>query len=331
MLIVVVAFVVRAGGPAPIAGPITYNAPRIGDDNTTLMDLPKTSSTLCCLAFAMTLGGCATTGPPVAGDPWESFNRSMFAFNDSVDRAVLEPTARAYRSVVPGFVRTGISNVFGNLDDVVVTLNDLLQLKFAEATADLTRVVVNTTVGLYGLIDVASYLGVEKRNEDFGQTLGHYGVGPGPYLVVPFFGPSTLRDSGGGFVDRAVDPVFRIEDDEAFYGTYLLRAIDTRANLLGASDVARTAALDEYAFVRDAFLQRRLNLVHDGNPPRPGRDLPDDGGLEDLEALESLDGARQLRELDELDELEQLEELDRLNRLDDPAPPGDGEAPSARP
>jgi phospholipid-binding lipoprotein MlaA len=184
------------------------------------------------IALGAILAGCATPGPPVAHDPWEGFNRSMYKFNDTVDRAVLKPTAKAYKAVLPGFVRTGVSNVFNNLDDLLVALNDLLQLKYLEAAQTGTRMLLNSTIGIYGLIDVAGHLGLPKRHEDFGQTMGFYGIGPGPYMVLPFIGPSTVRDSAGLLVDLRVDPIISVRDNTTYVGALVLRIVNTRANLL---------------------------------------------------------------------------------------------------
>ncbi|MDH3716315.1 MAG: VacJ family lipoprotein, partial [Gammaproteobacteria bacterium] len=242
------------------------------------------------IALGVIPAGCATPGPPVPHDPWEGFNRSMYKFNDTIDRAVLKPTAKAYKAVLPGFVRTGVTNVFNNLDDLLVAFNDLLQLKYLEAAQTGTRMLLNSTIGLYGLIDVARHVGLPKRNEDFGQTLGFYGVGPGPYLVLPFFGPSTVRDSTGLLVDLRIDPIISVRDNTTYVGALVLRVVNTRANLLSASSVAETAALDPYTFLREAYLQQRQNLIRDGRPAHG-----DEDELDDLEELEELD------ELDEVD------------------------------
>jgi len=196
-------------------------------------------------------------------------NRAVFAFNDGADKYLLTPVAKGYRAVLPGFVRTGISNFFSNLEDVWVSVNDLLQGKFQEGWEDIGRVIFNTTFGIAGLFDFASDVGLPKRTEDFGQTLGYWGVGSGPYLVIPLFGPSTVRDSVGLLVDGRADLVYRLVDDVPLRNSlYATRAISNRANLLDASSVLEQAALDRYAFVRDAWLQRRRNLIYDGNPPR---------------------------------------------------------------
>lgn len=233
------------------------------------------------LAIACTLlAACASTprqgGTP--GDPLEPLNRRVHAFNDAFDRGIARPLARGYERVTPGPVDRGVTNFFNNLDDVSVLLNSTLQLKGRKAAATTFRLAFNTTVGLLGLIDVAGAVGVPKENEDFGQTLGYWGLGPGPYLVVPFLGPSTLRDGTGDIADAQYDPLIQLDDRDTRYALIALYAIDARAGLLGATDVLDTAAVDAYAFQRDAWLRRRANLVHDGEPPPealPG-DAPDD-------------------------------------------------------
>jgi phospholipid-binding lipoprotein MlaA len=189
---------------------------------------------------------------------------------------MLTPVAKGYRAVLPGFLRTGISNFFSNLEDVWVSVNDVLQGKFQEGMEDITRVIFNSTFGIAGIFDFASDVGLPKRTEDFGQTLGWWGVGSGPYVVIPLLGPSTVRDGFGLLVDGRADLVYRgIDDVPLRNSVYATRAISNRANLLDASSVLEQAALDRYAFVRDAWLQRRRNLVYDGNPPRE-RDESDD-------------------------------------------------------
>jgi len=213
------------------------------------------------------LSGCATTaGDP--RDPLESLNRGIYKFNDGVDTVLLKPAAEVYREVLPAPVRTGISNVFSNLNDVIVALNNLLQGKLEAALSDVARVMINTTVGVLGIFDVATKAGLEKHDEDFGQTLGKWGVGDGPYIVLPFLGPRNLRDTVGLVGDYKADPVTYIDpnrDRNLVQGT---RIVARRSELLGASKVLAVAALDEYEFVRDAYLQRRRNLIYDGNPPR---------------------------------------------------------------
>lgn len=211
-------------------------------------------------------GGCASTGN--TKDPLEGFNRAMFALNDGIDKAVIKPAAQGYEAVLPEMVRHGVSNFFNNIGDVFIAANDALQGKLPDAVNDIGRVLVNTTLGVAGLRDVASELGVEKHDEDFGQTLGAWGVGEGPYLVLPFFGPRTLRDSLGLALDVAIDPVssmYPVADRNALVAT---RVVSNRAQLFSAEKILDEAALDRYSYVRNAYLQRRRFQVYDGNPPR---------------------------------------------------------------
>ncbi len=221
---------------------------------------------VCAVISLGVLGGCATANDP--RDPLESVNRGIYQFNDGVDRMVLKPVAEVYQAVIPPVARTGVSNVFANLNDVVVALNNLLQGKVSEALSDVGRVLINTTAGLFGLFDVATPVGLEKHDEDFGQTLGYWGIGDGPYLVLPLLGPSNLRDTAGRVVDYNADPVTYIDPTRDRNQVQGLRLISRRAELLSASRLLSVAALDEYEFVRDAYLQRRRNLIYDGNPPR---------------------------------------------------------------
>lgn len=214
------------------------------------------------------VAGCASPATRNPADPLEPMNRAIFKFNDVADRVALKPIAKVYDAVLPQFVRTGARNFFSNLDDVVVVANDLLQLKFTEAAQDTTRLVGNTVFGVFGLIDIASMSGIPKRNEDFGQTLGYWGLGPGPYLVLPFLGPSTVRDGSGRLVDAYIDPVWYISDVPVRNTTVGIRLVDARASLFPAERLLEQAAVDKYAFLRDAYLARRINLIYDGNPPR---------------------------------------------------------------
>lgn len=214
------------------------------------------------------LSACASVpGGPTEGDPFESYNRAMFSFNEGLDEYLIRPVAEGYDAVLPSPVKTGISNFFSNIGDIFVILNDLLQFKFGQALEDTGRFIFNSTIGLYGLIDVATPMGLVKHDEDFGQTLATWGVGDGPYIELPFFRGRTLRDTSSLIVDSAYYPTNEIEDDESRYGTILLRVVDTRYKLLKASRVVDQAALDKYSFIRDAYLQHRKNLIHDGNPP----------------------------------------------------------------
>jgi phospholipid-binding lipoprotein MlaA len=227
------------------------------------------------LLLAGSLAGCATSGGNPA-DPLEKVNRAVFAFNDGADKIVFTPLAKGYRAVLPGFFRTGVSNFFSNLEDVWVSVNDVLQGKFQEGLDDATRVIFNSTFGIAGLFDFASDVGLPKHTEDFGQTLGSWGIESGPYVVIPFIGPSTVRDGFGLLFDYKADLVYWATDSVPVRNSlYATRAISNRANLLDASSLLEQAALDKYSFVRDAWLQRRRNLVYDGNPPRE-RDESDD-------------------------------------------------------
>lgn len=194
-------------------------------------------------------------------DPWEGFNRVVFRFNDTLDKYVLKPVAKGYVKVTPGPVQQGVSNFFSNVGEIPTIVNGLLQAKFAQAGLDSTRFLVNTTVGLVGFIDVASRLGLEKHNEDFGQTLGYWGVESGPYLVLPLLGPNTLRDSFGMIPDSYVSLYNAVDHDETEYSIRAVDVVDMRAGLLEAE---KLVAGDKYTFFRNAYLQRREFLVNDG-------------------------------------------------------------------
>ena len=215
------------------------------------------------------LTGCATPGPPVESDPWEGFNRAVYGFNKTADETLIKPIATGYKNATPAFVNRGITNFFSNLDDVIVIANQILQGKPQEAVSDFSRLVWNTTAGLAGFIDVATHMDLPKHNEDFGQTLGRWGYTPGPFLMLPFLGPSTARDTIGLIPDWFVfDPVnYSGASFSQRMGLLAIKFIDIRADLLSASTIVDTAALDEYTFIRDAFLQRRQYLIYDGNPP----------------------------------------------------------------
>jgi phospholipid-binding lipoprotein MlaA len=220
---------------------------------------------LACALLA--LQGCASVATSDPRDPWEGMNRKVYRFNERVDEAVVRPVAQAYVDVLPSFVRTGVRNFMGNLGDVWSTVNAGLQLKGQAAVEGFMRVAINTTFGLYGVLDIASEAGLPKRKEDLGQTLGHWGVKPGPYMVLPLLGPSTLRDTAALPVDMQASPSQYFSDSDSRIGVTALRAVDTRAGLLQAGEALKAAALDPYSFVRDAWLQKRQYDVHDGNPP----------------------------------------------------------------
>jgi phospholipid-binding lipoprotein MlaA len=217
-------------------------------------------------AAAGLLGGCATSGNPK--DPIEGFNRAMFSFNEGLDKVVIKPVAQGYDAALPTPVKTGVTNFFANLADVFIAVNNLLQGKVPEAASDGGRFAVNTTVGVLGFMDIASDMGLEKHDEDFGQTFGRWGVGPGPYVVVPFFGPRTARDTVGLVLDVKTDPVANYSHVATRNTLLAVRVESDRANLLPADKVIEEAALDKYSYIRDGYLQRRRNLIYDGNPPR---------------------------------------------------------------
>jgi len=208
-----------------------------------------------------------------AHDPLEGFNRAMYTFNDKLDVYLLKPVAKGYRAVAPVPVRKSISNFFSNLHDPLVMLNNFLQGKPGQAASDLGRFLTNSTVGIFGLFDVATKIGLPKHDEDFGQTLAVWGVGDGPYLVLPFFGPSNLRDGPSLIVDWETYPPNHMEEHSTSDKLYVVEVVDRRAQLLDASDILEQAAgQDPYVFVREAYRQRRRNQVYDGNPPQEAPD-----------------------------------------------------------
>jgi phospholipid-binding lipoprotein MlaA len=224
-------------------------------------DLSKLRGGLVALAF-LALGGCATGPQAVAHDPLEPLNRSVYAFNDAVDTALVKPVATVYRDVTPRLVRTGIGNFFANIEDLWSTVNAVLQAKPQAAAENFMRFNVNTFMGLAGVLDIASEMGIERTSLDFGHTLGHWGVPPGPYLVLPLLGPSSVRDAAGRVVDSAGDGLNQVVDHTATYNaTQVLRLTDKRASLLRATDMLDQVALDKYSFTRDAYLQRRASLI----------------------------------------------------------------------
>jgi phospholipid-binding lipoprotein MlaA len=194
-------------------------------------------------------------------DPWIAFNRSMYGFNEGFDEILIKPVTQTYDALVPGFAKRGVTNFFNNLDDINVVFNDLLQLKMGPAMQDSGRFVLNSTVGVAGLFDVAAYMGLYKNEEDFGQTLGYWGAPSGPYLVLPFLGTITVRDAIGLGLDYLMNPVFWVDDKEARFALLALDNIDTRLYYMAAESMVTG---DEYRFVRDAYLQRREYLVADG-------------------------------------------------------------------
>lgn len=219
--------------------------------------------------LSASLAACASTHDP--RDPLEPLNRGVYQFNEALDKVVIKPVAKGYKAVMPPPLRNGVTNVFSNFRDVTTAINDLLQGKISAAASDVGRIAVNSTVGILGVFDVATRLGLQKHSEDFGQTLGVWGVGDGPYLVLPLLGPSNFRDTVGWAGDYFTDPEFYLfshsPETWMVFGT---RVINVRANLLQTEQIFDTAAMDKYAFLRDAYLQRRRSMIYDGNPPSSG-------------------------------------------------------------
>ena len=223
------------------------------------------------------MGGCASTPPGVTlgadpKDPFERWNRQVYAFNDGLDTAVLKPVATGYRDYVPSLVRTGVSNVFNNVADAWSAVNLFLQGRPIDGLNDTMRFAVNTVFGFGGVLDIMGEAGLEHHYEDFGQTLGKWGMGSGPYIVWPLLGPSAVRETIALPLDRSVSPALAFNDSGAVLGIGVLQIINTRASLLSAGNLLDDIALDKYTFVRDAYLTRRRSLVYDGDPPP----LPDD-------------------------------------------------------
>jgi phospholipid-binding lipoprotein MlaA len=222
------------------------------------------------LGAAVGLAGCATGPDADPRDPIEPLNRAVHSFNnDLLDRALLEPLAQGYNYITPDPVNRGVTNFFNNLRDVRSAINNLLQFKIGRAFSDVGRFAINSTIGILGLMDVASNMNLPSYKEDFGQTLGVWGMGSGPFIVFPFLGPSSARDGVGLVADWFTDPLYYMNDDQWRFRLRALNIVDTRADLSSASRVVDEAALDPYAFIRDAYLQRRESLVYDGNPPEP--------------------------------------------------------------
>src|SRR5574338_850309 len=249
---------------------------------TTMTQPPSFRSKLLAgTACVLLLGGCATSSTANPEDPLEGYNRAMFSFNEAVDKAVMKPLAEGYNYVTPKPVKMGIGNFFGNVGDVWISVNNLLQGKVQDALSDAGRFLVNTTLGMAGLFDVASEMGLEKHDEDFGQTLGKWGVGEGGYFIVPILGPKTIRDALALPVDFKGNPVAYLKDDESRYLLLGLEMIHRRYTLLGSEKTLEEGTLDKYAYVRDYYLQQRRYKVFDGKPPK----RPDDeAGLTDPDA-----------------------------------------------
>jgi phospholipid-binding lipoprotein MlaA len=236
---------------------------------------------------AAVLAGCSTVQTPIKADPFEGFNRTMFTVNDKVDQYALRPVAKGYVWATPQPVRDSVTNFFSNIGDVYIAANNLLQLKITDGVQDIMRIVINTVFGVGGLFDVATLAKLPKHDNDLGLTLGHYGVPAGPYLVLPLFGPSTVRDAVGSLGNYYVNPLSYIDPPGLSWALYGLNIINTRANLLNASDVLEGAALDKYSFVRNAYLQRRQYLLSDG---RRSQALPNYDEEAPLPKYDDVDG-----------------------------------------
>ncbi len=237
--------------------------------------------------LALSAVGCATSPKEDARDPWEGWNRSVQSFNDSLDDYVMKPVAKGYQAVAPEFVDRGVTNFFSNVDDIGVVANDLLQFKLAQTGMDTGRLLINSTAGLGGLVDVASSFDLPKHNEDLDQTLGVWGVPSGPYLVIPLIGPSTPRGVVGLVGETAANPINWINPTAIAYGTGTLKTIDTRADLLSATKIVDQASVDRYEFIRNAYFQDRNYKIHDGNPPPSAED---EAFEKELDELQHLDG-----------------------------------------
>ena len=231
--------------------------------------MSKFVRTILAAAFVALAAGCATPGSVDDRDPLEGYNRAMYGINEGFDELVMKPVSGAYRDIAPDPVRMWVRNFFANISDLFIGANSLLQGKPGDAVNDWARFACNTTFGIFGINDVASDMGLEKHDEDFGQTLGVWFMkDPGPYLIWPILGSSTFRDSAGRIVDMSVDPVLKHHPLSARKALVVARGISLRADLLDASRILEEAALDKYVFQRDAYLQRRRNQIYDGNPPR---------------------------------------------------------------
>jgi phospholipid-binding lipoprotein MlaA len=224
----------------------------------------------------LSLVGCASGPRADPRDPLEPFNRGVFQFNDRVDRALIKPVATAYREVLPSPIRQGVNNFFSNLQDAWSFVNNTLQLKGVAAANSATRFGVNTFLGLGGLLDVASEMRIERHTKDFGHTLGYWGVGPGPYLMLPLLGPSTLRDTAALPVDMQGNLISGVQHVPTRNSLTAVKLLDQRSRLLQATDMLDQVALDPYTFSRDAFLQQRRSAVYDGNPPDEPESVPAD-------------------------------------------------------
>jgi phospholipid-binding lipoprotein MlaA len=248
-------------------------------------DIMQSKKLIVQLGYLVLLGileGCATTAKDPQ-DPWEGWNRGVQIFNDKFDDYAMKPIAKGYQWITPSFVDLGVSNFFSNINDIGVTINDLLQFKIEQTGLDGSRFIVNTVAGVAGLIDVAATMDLPKHNEDFDQTMGVWGIPTGPYLVLPFFGPSSPRGVGGLIGDGAMNPVSYFIGTGVSGGLFVFSGIDLRADNLTNEKVASEAAVDRYAFFKSAYFQQREYLVNDGN-------MPEDSNLLDVDEDLNEDG-----------------------------------------
>ena len=215
------------------------------------------------MMLVLLLSSCSTTGSS-KNDPLEPMNRAIFQFNEVVDDNIFEPVAKTYKYITPDPVETGVSNFFSNIGEVSTIANDVFHFKFKQAGYDFLRFSINTSIGVLGIFDVATSVGLKKNNEDFGQTLGYWGIPQGPYLVLPFFGASTFRDAPGLYADMQISPINQLDDEEELT-LNALNAVSTRARLLRATKILDTAAKDKYIFIRESYLQKRESMVNDGD------------------------------------------------------------------
>ena len=239
------------------------------------MQQKKLMTQIGCLVLVGTLCGCATIAKD-PHDPLEGWNRGVQTFNDNLDDYAMKPVAKGYRWITPSFVDRGVTNFFSNINDIGVTINDLFQFKLSQTGMDGSRFIVNTIAGIGGLVDVAELIDLPKHNEDFDQTMGVWGVPTGPYLVLPFFGPSSPRGVGGLIGDAAMNPISYLDSGIITGSLFALNAIDQRADNLSTERIATEAAIDRYSFFKSAYFQQREYLVNDGNMPE-GSDLLENG------------------------------------------------------
>lgn len=228
----------------------------------------KAGELVAAFSFASCLLCSAATAGENPKDPYEGFNRAMFGINEGIDTVIAKPLAKTYEVITPLPVKASVGNFFGNAGDLFVGINNGLQGKGRDGASDIARLLINSTIGILGLFDVASEIGFEKHNEDFGQTFARWGMGNGGYLFFPIIGPRTVRDTAGFVFDSYADPVYYIQRIPTRNSAVALRTIDIRAGLLPSDKVVEEAALDKYSYIRHAYLQRRRSLIYDGNPPK---------------------------------------------------------------